>query len=125
MGYCCTDRCFNTPHAWQAGWLTVRQLNGSSLPAGQTVSLELSSQGLVAQSGARIVPSWAAGVDPLFLGYRTATGIDANLGSLAGKVHCYSAAIQNTYDASPTTWLASLSGGVQRMHASALVLVGG
>ena len=24
MGGCCHDRCFNTPRAWQLGWVSVR-----------------------------------------------------------------------------------------------------
>lgn len=23
LGNCCHDRCYNTPHAWQLGWITV------------------------------------------------------------------------------------------------------
>ena len=66
--YCCQDRCPNTPHAWQLGWISVRQLDGTSLKPGVPVTLAVASQALSSQSGLRIVPSWAAGVDPIFVG---------------------------------------------------------
>ena len=111
MGYCCANRCFNTPHAWQLGWVTVRQLDGSSLAAGQTITTTLASQAVSTRSGVRIVPSWVAGVDPIFLGYRTQAGGDAELGPDAAQlVHVYSSPISGTFDSSQTTKEASLAG---------------
>ena len=61
------------------------------------------SQGASAFSGLRIVPSWAAGADPLFVGYRTRAGGDSGTGELIagdegarGRLHIYSAPISNT-----------------------------
>lgn len=44
MAYCCAYRCFNTPHAWQLGWISVQQVDGASLAPGQTVTATLASQ---------------------------------------------------------------------------------
>ncbi|PSC71116.1 hypothetical protein C2E20_5435 [Micractinium conductrix] len=110
MGYCCQDRCPNTPHAWQLGWISVRQLDGTSLKPGVPVTLAVASQALSSQSGLRIVPSWAAGVDPIFVGYRTKANGDAALEpQLAGKLHLYTTGITNTYDPKVTSWKGSLS----------------
>ncbi len=51
MGYCCDNRCPNAPHAWQLGWISVQQLDGTSLKAGQTATATLSSQALSDRSG--------------------------------------------------------------------------
>ena len=109
MGYCCSDRCPNTPHAWQMGWLSVQQLDGTSLKAGQTVRATLLSQAVTSSAGLRIVPSWVAGVDPVFVGFRTKRGGDAGLEPHdSGKVHVHTAAIANTFDAKLTIWRAGL-----------------
>ena len=62
------------PSLLQLGWISVQQLDGTSLQAGQTVQLSLATQTSSANSGARIVPSWASGADPIFLGLRDAIG---------------------------------------------------
>ena len=109
MGYCCSDRCPNTPHAWQMGWLSVQQLDGTSLKAGQTVRATLLSQAVTSSAGLRIVPSWVAGVDPVFVGFRTKRGGDAGLEPHdSGKVHVHTAAIANSFDAKLTIWRAGL-----------------
>jgi hypothetical protein len=103
----------------------VQQLDGRSLRPGQTVTLTLTSQALSAKSGLRIVPSWARGVNPLFLGYRTRTGGDAGLDPvLSNRVHINSAPIRNTYDTSVSTWLAALAqpGDTWRNPATSLVV---
>ena len=124
MGYCCTERCPNTPHAWQMGWISVQQLDGSSLKAGQTVTATLSSQAVSARSGMRIQPSWTAGVDPIFLGYRTKALGDAELpAEAAGKVHLHTSAISNSYDAQVTIWKAALGSAGQAWEHSAAGLV--
>jgi hypothetical protein len=39
MGACCTNRCFNGPHAWQLDWATpLATLDKDSLPAGGGLS---------------------------------------------------------------------------------------
>ena len=111
MGYCCTPRCWNTPHAWQMGWITAQQWDGGKLLPGYTLTATLASQSTTSRSGLRIVPTWAAAADPLFVGYRTKAKGDSWLSAdVAGKVSIYSAAITGTYDAQLTTWLGSFSG---------------
>ena len=56
--YCCQDRCPNTVHAWQLGWLKVRQLDATTLRAGRTVSLTLPSQSRSSLAGLRVLTSW-------------------------------------------------------------------
>jgi hypothetical protein len=91
------------------GWLSVQQLDGTSLKAGQTVQATVSSQAISSRSGLRIVPSWVAGVDPVFVGFRTKQGGDAGLEpQVPGKVHVHTAAIANSFDAKLTIWRAGL-----------------
>ena len=124
MGYCCSDRCPNTPHAWQLGWISVQQLDGTSLKPGQTVETILASNSASPRSGLRIVPSWAAGVDPLFLGYRTKVGGDAAAGAdIASKLHVNSAGITNSFDPKETTWHAALGAGQAWTHPTAGLVV--
>ncbi|KAL4452150.1 hypothetical protein ABPG75_007812 [Micractinium tetrahymenae] len=124
MGYCCSDRCPNTPHAWQLGWISVQQLDGTSLKPGQTVQTILTSNSASPRSGMRIVPSWAAGVDPIFLGYRTKVGGDASAGpNIVGKLHINSAAITNTFDPQITTWSAALAANQAWTHPTAGLVV--
>lgn len=108
------------------GWLNVQQLDGSSLTPGATVTATLPSSSTSAQSGLRVVPSWAAGATPVFLGLRSTANGDAGLAaSLAGRVHVYSANITNTYDAgaSETRWEGSLAaGGAWAQPAASLVV---
>lgn len=113
MGSCCTVRCPNTAHAWQLGWINVRQLDASSLKPGQTVTVAMPSQGLSQKSGLRIVPGWAAGVDTIYVGYRTKAGGDSWVGPAvasppAGRVHIYTSAIANRLDPKFTVWKAAL-----------------
>jgi hypothetical protein len=103
------------------GWLTLQQVDASVLPPGRTLTLRLASQALAQQSGLRIdASSWAPGVDPLYLGYRTADRGDRGLNpDCVGHVHVYSSPVQSTYDPRPSLWLAGLQGepaGVTR-HA--------
>lgn len=112
MGSCCAERCPNTPHAWQLGWLTVRQLDGASLRAGQTVTAALPTQAASDRTGLRILASWATGVEPVFLGFRTRSRGDAGLDrAVAGRVLIHTSAINNTYDAQFTTLLAAMPVG--------------
>jgi hypothetical protein len=50
MGYCCSDRCPNTPHAWQMGWLSVQQLDGHTAAIANSFDAKLTiwRAGLVA-----------------------------------------------------------------------------
>lgn len=92
------------------GWATLQQIDASVLPPGRTLTMRLASQALSQQSGLRIdTRSWAPGVDPLYLGYRTADRGDRgiNQGCL-GKVHLYSSPVTNSYDAQPSLYLAGL-----------------
>lgn len=82
MGYCCQDRCWNAPHAWQAGWLTAAEFDGANLAPGQTARLRLAPQSVYGNTGnatARFVPTWAPAAMPMFLSYRTAAGVDAHM----------------------------------------------
>ena len=70
----------------------------------------LLSQAASSRTGLRIVPSWVAGVDPVFVGFRTRQGGDAGLEpEVVGKVHVHTAAIANTFDAKLTIWRAGLA----------------
>lgn len=103
------DRCWNTPHAWQMGWITVQLLERLSEGEAQTISL--ASQALSNKSGLRIVPSWNE-ADPLFLGFRTPHGPDATLPEdVANKVGVYTSPISHTFDLRPTTLHALLGPG--------------
>ena len=95
------------------GWLTLQQLDSSSLKPGQTVQLRLASQAISSQTGARIdVSSWVAGVDPIFVGFRTAERGDRGLSAgAAGRVHVYTAPTTNNFDARPTIWREGLAAG--------------
>jgi hypothetical protein len=106
MGYCCTDRCFNLPKAFQMGWLQPQQLDGSNLAPGQTVRVALASQTVSDRSGLRIVASWAKDVPAAYVGYRTAVGMDANLAltGLADKVHVYTSHSNDTFDSRPSVY---------------------
>ncbi|KAL4440188.1 hypothetical protein ABPG75_003189 [Micractinium tetrahymenae] len=124
MGFCCADRCPNTPHAWQLGWISVQQLEGG-LARGQALPVALPSQSLTAAgAGLRVLPAWSPGAPPLFVGYRTRHRGDAALDpSLASKVHVYSANITNQYDSVQTTWQAALeAGGSWEQPGSGLVV---
>ncbi|PRW57195.1 hypothetical protein C2E21_4079 [Chlorella sorokiniana] len=133
MGHCCDTRCPNTPHAWQMGWVSLQQLDGTSLKAGQTVTAVVAAQASLTaantatrSAGLRITPSWSAGAQPIFVGYRTraAGSGDATLpADQAGKVHLYTSAISNTYDPQPTDWKAQLAAGGSWSAAGLVVRV--
>lgn len=127
MGYCCANRCPNTPYAWQLGWLPLQQLDGTSLRPGQARAATLAAQAEAGPGGAagvasnaavgglRIVTqSWANGSDaavPLYLGYRTRVGGDGQLPpELASRVHIYSSATIGSTDSQPSLWHAGLAG---------------
>lgn len=97
----------------------MQQLDGSRLKAGQTVTARLPSQSVTATgAGLRIVPDWVprwndpqAGTAPLFVGFRTKQGGDAQLFDLyAGKANVYTSAIANGRDPAGSVLEASLSG---------------
>ncbi|PSC71071.1 hypothetical protein C2E20_5453 [Micractinium conductrix] len=124
MGYCCQDRCPNTVHAWQLGWLKVRQLDATTLRAGRTVSLTLPSQSRSSLAGLRVLTSWAAGTDPLFVGYRTRTGGDvASPGDVVGRVHIYSSPATGGLDPRDSKYHGSLGAGQALAHRPAGVVV--
>lgn len=123
MGFCCHLRCPNTPHAWQLGWTSLAQLDGASLAPGQTVVATIAPQaqpggasGSVGTGGGvpglRIVPGWAAGADPVYLGFRRAAGGDSSLDpGLASRVHIYTQPqLASAFDPQPTLWQAALAG---------------
>ncbi|KAL4421679.1 hypothetical protein ABPG77_001220 [Micractinium sp. CCAP 211/92] len=128
MGYCCADRCPNTPHAWQLGWITAQQINGSAIKPGQTLTFNINSQAVSRQTGLRI--TGLDGSDPLFVGYRTKAGGDtpapadiAGASISAGRLHLYTAAIANTFDPKPTSWMGSVSNGSAWEHPTAGLVV--
>ena len=91
-------RCFNTPHAYQLGWLRTQQLDGTSLPPATTVSVTLPAQTRGAPSGLRIRLPFM-GATSLFLGYRLPEGGDAGLpAAYTGKVSVYSHAATDNYN---------------------------
>eukprot|EP00887_Chlorella_sp_A99_P007092 scaffold2.g7092.t1 len=114
MGYCCAERGLNLPHAWQAGFTPVQQLDGGTLAPGTPLALTLPalSAGGVATRGARLLPSWAPGEPAVFLGYRLAQGLDAGLSDgFAGCTSVHTSAISNTYDPQLTYLQATLGDG--------------
>ncbi|KAL4421234.1 hypothetical protein ABPG75_010525 [Micractinium tetrahymenae] len=131
MGYCCSDRCPNTPHAWQLGWVTMQQIDGTTIKPGQTLTFSVSSQAVSRQAGLRITLGNSS--DPLFVGYRTKAGGDAAapvdiaglLSSITpGRLHLYTAAIANTFDPQPTDWKGSLGTlGSSWAHPTAGIVV--
>eukprot|EP00887_Chlorella_sp_A99_P000884 scaffold5.g884.t1 len=113
MGYCCSMRGYNLPHAWQAGWATVQQVDGSVLTPGTSLQLTLPTLATgAATNGARILPTWAPGREPVFLSYRTSAGADAALpDAYTRRTSIHTSAISNTYDASPTAFVTALADG--------------
>lgn len=65
MGYCCTDRCYNTPHAWQLGWISPALVDADALLPGQPKNMTLYTQSVFTKSGAVFVRvaggGWARG----------------------------------------------------------------
>lgn len=134
MGYCCNNRCFNTPHMWQQGWLAAAEYDHTSLGVGQTITLSLAAQGSSDDShprAVRVVPSWvpaptngSTAVDPLFVGYRTGLGLDTNLAdSLKNHVLLYSSPINSAQDSQSTTRRAELKGNDAWHYAAADLVV--
>lgn len=115
MGYCCQDRCPNTPNAWQLGWISVQNLNGDSLAPGETKVVSLPTQTMIpGSSGLRVDPTWAAPVaEPVFLGFRTPQRIDVGLAKavppLTGMVHVYTSRVARSDDPQLSYWVASLT----------------
>ncbi|KAL4421241.1 hypothetical protein ABPG75_010532 [Micractinium tetrahymenae] len=114
MGYCCSDRCPNTPHAWQLGWITAQQIDGTAITPGQTLTFNINSQSVSRQTGLRV--TLGTGTDPLFVGYRTKAGGDSGAPNsivgfykAPGRLHLHTAPIANTFDAQPTDWKGTLS----------------
>ncbi|KAL4430187.1 hypothetical protein ABPG77_004969 [Micractinium sp. CCAP 211/92] len=119
MGFCCTQRCFNTPHAWQLGWISLQQFDNDSLALGQTVTASLASQSRAARSGVRIVPTWAPTVYPLYVGLRTREGGDMGLDAgFVGRLTVHSANITGPQDAKKTLLLTTLKPGDSWSHAA-------
>ena len=58
----------------QMGWISVQQLDATSLKPGTSKQVWLGSQSTAASAGLRILTPWANGSDPIFLGFRTAAG---------------------------------------------------
>lgn len=111
MGSCCFNRCFNTPHAFQLGWISAQQL--TALAPGQSVSVQLPSQSVsAAGAGLRVVPSWAPGAQELWLGYRTKAGGDAEIFDMyAGKLNAYTLQPPSGFSDTPASmFLAALPG---------------
>lgn len=112
MGSCCFTRCFNTPHAFQLGWISAQQL--TALAPGQSISLQLPSQSASsAGSALRVVPTWAPGVQELWLGYRTKAGGDAELfDAFASKLNAYTLQPATSFlHPQASLFLAALPGG--------------
>ncbi|PRW59320.1 hypothetical protein C2E21_2437 [Chlorella sorokiniana] len=121
MGYCCENRCFNTPHMWQQGWLSAAEFDRRNLGRGQTITLTLAAQGTPSDGryrAVRVVPSWvpafangSAAVDPLFIGYRTGLGVDASLyDTMKNHVLLYTSPVKTARDPQYTTRRAALKG---------------
>ena len=129
MGACCGGRCPNTPHAWQLGWVSAAQYDGTSLAPGATVTATVwahaEAAGVATRAGGlRVLPTWAPDQPPLFVGYRTRVGGDAALDpSLTSKVHVYTSASTGTHDPAPTEWKGGLARGDAWTHPTAGLVV--
>lgn len=110
------------PCPLQLGWLPVQELDGTSLKPGQTRSIRLLAQSSAGARGARsgpnvaggvrIKPTWVAGADPIFVGFRTRGGGDRGLpSSYVNRVHVYTSPVANTFDSRISMWRAGLVGG--------------
>lgn len=113
MGYCCAQRCYNTPHQWQMGWQALQQVDSGALPAGGTVAVTLPAQHTSPAAGVRLaVGTWAPGASALYLGYRQAAGPDSALpAKYANKVNIYQTALSGGTDDDTTKWLAAVPVG--------------
>lgn len=62
MGFCCADRCYNTPHSWQLGWLAPQVLDAGNLGPGDTRSVTIAAQSRSKYSGLQInATTWLDG----------------------------------------------------------------
>ncbi|PRW60369.1 hypothetical protein C2E21_0705 [Chlorella sorokiniana] len=114
MGSCCHDRCYNTPRAWHLGWTSLRQVSSVNLPAlNSALTLSMNSQSITSSTtGIRVdVSGWAPTAPPVFVGFRTASGMDASLSALGltNKVHIYQSTIGPNSGPVTSTLLATLS----------------
>ncbi|EFN53477.1 expressed protein [Chlorella variabilis] len=116
MGWCCDNRCWNMPHAWQMGWNAARTYDAATLIRGRTYNVSLGSQSryaatdLPVRNSIRVLPWNVPGVGankpvPLWISFRTRTRGD--MGLAAGwddKVHIHSSGISDPYDSAFTNW---------------------
>lgn len=58
----------------RASCVLTLQITGAELPAGRTVTIPLEPQSSPTSLGVRIIPDWASGAKPLYLGFREAAG---------------------------------------------------
>ena len=128
MGGCCSARCPNVVHTWQAGWAAVQQLDGTSLAPGQTVAASIvagsSVTSLAMTAGLRLAPSWVPDAEAVFVGYRTRAGGDAELWEgAAQRVHIYTSLADGTNGAQVTTWRASLAASENRLGPAGVAWV--
>ena len=129
LGGCCSPRCPNIVHTWQAGWASVQQLDGTSLAPGQTVNASIAAASAVTSlavaAGLRVAPSWVPDAEAVFVGYRTRTGGDAELWEgAAQRVHIYTSLADGTNGPQVTTWRASLAAGENRLGMAGVAWVG-
>ncbi|KAL4425743.1 hypothetical protein ABPG75_009759 [Micractinium tetrahymenae] len=82
MGYCCSDRCYNTAHSWQLGWLAPQVLDSSSLGPGDTRSVTFAAQSRSKYSGMQIdATTWLGGQNTtLYVSLRLPESGDSALG---------------------------------------------
>lgn len=117
MGYCCSNRCLNAPHAWQVGWAQHVLVNGTNLAPGNTVSITIAAQGTANRTGVRIHPTWTS-LDPLTLSFRIrnpSTGDVSLPDEVNARVQIHTSAIMNSWDSQPTLWRTSLGGAPARV----------
>lgn len=118
MGYCCSDRCMNTPHAWQLGWLEPQLINDALLAPAQTRSVTLAAQGRTRLSGLRIEATWVQGQPPLFLGYRLAEGPDLTLANtFTNRISLYTFSGLGNHSPEFSYFLGSAAVGENLTHA--------
>mmetsp|Transcript_25905 Transcript_25905/g.52789 ORF Transcript_25905/g.52789 Transcript_25905/m.52789 type:complete len:775 (-) Transcript_25905:189-2513(-) len=76
MGFCCTNRCFNSPHAWELGWINPSlELDSSNLANHQHITADLKSMSVSDEGTIVITADWAEG-DVYWLQLKTAHTYD-------------------------------------------------
>lgn len=115
MGFCCADRCYNTPHSWQLGWLAPQVLDAGNLGPGDTRSVTIAAQSRSKYSGLQInATTWLDGQNAtvLFVSLRLSESGDSLLGPpYTGHVSVHNFTSSNNFTPQLSYLLAMLDEG--------------